>query len=308
MLASVILFWRQGRMKGSKRMIFINNIAIVPIFSLCWIILGIMAVSNAAVEKAIIGLKDEMLYICESDNEEYCKKSIDEYFNYQASEASSAVLHTQCDTHRFCSYLGITQINSSDSNLQRKGISTLKKGCDDYNDFWSCYILSRYYSVNNDLDNALDYFNRGVNYGFRKFKYINLDNKMKNLAQTIQYENFLNAYEDVLDGEYEIEKAQEKLAERILPKSEAELSKQKLGQIILMDACEEDEAKEDLYHSVESLKEVLEKNRIEIIYEKSSRKCGYLLKNDIATKALKGAMTDSDLYDEIQEFFKIKGQ
>ncbi len=74
--------------------------------------------------------------------------------------------------------------------------------------------------------------------------------------------------------------------------------------IIIFTQCSSQEASSDIIYSINNLKDRLENKRISVITDHQKKQCGYLLVDGTKAKKITGALTDFELSEEIESFFK----
>jgi hypothetical protein len=83
------------------------------------------------------------------------------------------------------------------------------------------------------------------------------------------------------------------------------VSKEK-REIVVYSKCSSGHAFSDILYSVNEIKEQLRKKGISVKTDNNMKLCGYLLVNGTKTKTITGALTDFDLLQEVNNFFKIE--
>lgn len=68
--------------------------------------------------------------------------------------------------------------------------------------------------------------------------------------------------------------------------------------------CSSNETAIDLEYSINQIKDKLSKNHISIKIDSIQKKCGYMLVYGKKKKTINSAMTDLELIDEVNTFFK----
>lgn len=86
--------------------------------------------------------------------------------------------------------------------------------------------------------------------------------------------------------------------------SRTELADSKKREIDVYSKCSSEEASADILYSVNEIKEQLTKKGIVVKIDDKKKLCGYLLVNGTKTKKITGALTDSELLQEVNKFFK----
>jgi len=86
--------------------------------------------------------------------------------------------------------------------------------------------------------------------------------------------------------------------------SRTESADNKKWEIVVYSQCSSEEASSDILYSVNELKEQLTKKSISVKMDDKKKLCGYLLVNGPKTKKIIGALTDVELLQEVNNFFK----
>lgn len=86
--------------------------------------------------------------------------------------------------------------------------------------------------------------------------------------------------------------------------SRTESADTKKRQIEVYSQCSSEEASADILYSVNEIKEQLTEKGIVINADDKKKLCGYLLVNGTKTKKITGALTDIELLQEVNKFFK----
>ncbi len=88
--------------------------------------------------------------------------------------------------------------------------------------------------------------------------------------------------------------------------SRTESADSKKREIEVYFKCSSEEASSDILYSVDEIKDQLIKKGIVIKVDDKRKLCGYLLVNGTKTKKITGALTDIELLQEVNKFFKYK--
>src|SRR5690606_23155631 len=75
-------------------------------------------------------------------------------------------------------------------------------------------------------------------------------------------------------------------------------------EVIVYSQCSSEEASSDILYSFNEIKEQLTKKSISIKMDDKKKLCGYLLVSGTKTKKIAGALTDIELLQEVNKFFK----
>ncbi len=75
--------------------------------------------------------------------------------------------------------------------------------------------------------------------------------------------------------------------------------------IVYLTGCRDAEITSDIETSIEGITDFLKKNEIKLVKQRNSRKCGYILIMNTKKKFIESALTDVDLIEMSEEFFKI---
>lgn len=86
--------------------------------------------------------------------------------------------------------------------------------------------------------------------------------------------------------------------------SRTESADSKKREIEVYSQCSPEEASADILYSVNEIKEQLTKKGIVVKIDDKKKLCGYLLVNGTKTKKITGALTDIELLQEVNKFFK----
>ena len=74
--------------------------------------------------------------------------------------------------------------------------------------------------------------------------------------------------------------------------------------IIVYIQCSSQEVSSDILYSIESIKDQLKEKKISIMMDNKKNQCGYFLINGAQTRRISSALTDVDLSQEIDLFYK----
>ena len=85
---------------------------------------------------------------------------------------------------------------------------------------------------------------------------------------------------------------------------QAQTSDKEKREVVVYSKCSSQEASSDILYSVSEIKEQLVKKNISIKTDNKKKSCGYLLVNGTKTKKITGALTDVELLQEVNKFFK----
>ena len=86
--------------------------------------------------------------------------------------------------------------------------------------------------------------------------------------------------------------------------SKTESADKKKRKIEVYSQCSSEEASADILYSVSEINEQLIKKGIVIKANEKKKLCGYLLVDGNKTKKISGALTDIELLQEVNKFFK----
>lgn len=86
--------------------------------------------------------------------------------------------------------------------------------------------------------------------------------------------------------------------------NQTQTSDKEKREVVVYSKCSSNEASSDILYSVNEIKEQLVKKDIFIKMSDKKKSCGYLLVNGPKTKEIKGALTDIELLQEVNKFFK----
>ena len=75
-------------------------------------------------------------------------------------------------------------------------------------------------------------------------------------------------------------------------------------EVVVYSNCSSGEASSDILYSVNEIKEQLTKKGISVKTDNKKKLCGYLLVNGTKTKTITEALTDLELLQEVNKFFK----
>lgn len=75
-------------------------------------------------------------------------------------------------------------------------------------------------------------------------------------------------------------------------------------EVVVYSKCSSVEASSDILYSINEIKDQLKKKSISVREDSAKKLCGYLLVNGTKTKTITGALTDLELLQEIDKFFK----
>lgn len=75
-------------------------------------------------------------------------------------------------------------------------------------------------------------------------------------------------------------------------------------EIVGYSKCSSGEASSDILYSINEIKQELTKKGISVKMDDKKKLCGYLLVNGTKTKTITGALTDLELLQEVNKFFK----
>lgn len=75
-------------------------------------------------------------------------------------------------------------------------------------------------------------------------------------------------------------------------------------EVVVYSKCSSGQASSDILYSVNEIKEQLRKKGISLKTDNNKKLCGYLLVNSTKTKTITGALTDFELLEEVNNFFK----
>jgi len=78
----------------------------------------------------------------------------------------------------------------------------------------------------------------------------------------------------------------------------------KKREVVVYSQCSSEEASSDILYSVNEIKEQLIKKSISVKMDDKKNLCGYLFVNGTKTKKITGALTDIELLQEVNKFFK----
>jgi len=86
--------------------------------------------------------------------------------------------------------------------------------------------------------------------------------------------------------------------------NKSEVSTKQKRELLAYSRCSSEEISSDILYSVDQIKKQLSKRNIYLKVDAKKRMCGYMLVNGKRTRTIKGALTDIELLEEVNKFFK----
>ena len=86
--------------------------------------------------------------------------------------------------------------------------------------------------------------------------------------------------------------------------NKTEVSTKHKRELVALSRCSSEESSDDILYSANQIKNQLSKLDIYLRVDEKKKMCGYILVDGKRTKTIKGALTDLELLEEVDRFFK----